>query len=348
MPSFTRAFPSSAQSATEPQPATKFELTSLIKVLPEPTRPPVPVRIDPPQPERQHLQAPSIIPTATNQTAPALVQTASLAPPAPIFTPFVAPSARPAPHSPAQSPPPTRKPAEPAPSLLRRASRAAAAAARFAAIAFVAWFVTVLVLIAAFRYVNPPQSMLMLTQRLGGQTLQHDWVSLEQISTNLRRAVITSEDGKFCRHWGFDFGEIRAAMRSTENYGRGASTITQQLSKNLFLWNGKSYIRKGLEVPLTLAIEALWPKKRILEVYLNIAEWGPGVFGAQAAAQYYYGKPASQLTEREAALLAVSLPNPIARDASDPNPAIARRASTLQSRMRVQGISYCALTPKKN
>lgn len=224
----------------------------------------------------------------------------------------------------------------------------AAASARFSVIAFAAWFVTVMVLIAAFRFINPPQSMLMLTQRLGGQTLQHEWMPLEQVSTNLRRAVITSEDGKFCHHWGFDLGEIRAAMRSTEGFGRGASTITQQLSKNLFLWNGKSYIRKGLEVPLTLAIEALWPKKRILEVYLNIAEWGPGVFGAEAAAQYYYNKPASQLSEREAALLAVSLPNPIARDASDPNPAIARRASTLQARMRVQGISYCALTPRKN
>ncbi len=245
------------------------------------------------------------------------------------------------------SPPQTAKPPAPTPTLLKRLTRHAATAARFAAIAFAAWFVTVMVLIAAFRFINPPQSMLMLTQRLGGQTLQHDWVPLEQVSTNLRRAVITSEDAKFCRHWGFDIGEIRAAMRSTEGYGRGASTITQQLSKNLFLWNGKSYIRKALEVPLTLAIEGFWSKKRILEVYLNFAEWGPGVFGAQAAAEYYYSKPASQLSEREAALLAVSLPNPIARDASDPNPAIARRASTLQARMRIQGISYCALTPKK-
>jgi len=214
------------------------------------------------------------------------------------------------------------------------------------AIVFASWFVTVMALIAIFRVVDPPQSMLMLTKRLGGETLQHEWAALPQISTNLRRAVITSEDSKFCRHWGFDLDEIRTAMARTDGYGRGASTITQQLAKNLFLWPGKSYIRKALEVPLTLAMEAMWSKKRILEIYLNIAEWGPGVFGAEAAAQYYYNKPASKLTERESALLAVSLPNPIARDASDPNPAIARRASTLQARMRVQGISYCALTPK--
>lgn len=338
-PSFARAFPPPAQTGTQPPSAGKFELTSLIKSLPEPART-SPSKS--PQSDAPQLHAPAFIPAAVQPVAPAVP-----IPVAPSFTPFVAPSARPAPYSPAASPPPAAQPATPAPSLLKRVTHYASATARFAAIAFAAWLVTVLVLIAAYRFINPPQSMLMLTQRLSGQALQHEWTPLEQISTNLRRAVITSEDGKFCRHWGFDFGEIRAAMRSTDGFGRGASTITQQLSKNLFLWNGKSYIRKGLEVPLTLAIETLWTKKRILEVYLNIAEWGPGVFGAQAAAQYYYDKPASQLSEREAALLAVSLPNPIARDASDPNPAIARRASTLQARMRVQGISYCALTPKK-
>ena len=358
MPSFTGAFPTPAaqvaQQTAAPS-APKFELTSLIKTLPEPSRPitppPPPTILQPQQAEPAIEHAAPIVPATPAiaplpQTPPAQIRTTITAPPAPSFTPLIAPNARPAPASPSQ----VAKPPAPAPAtlLLNRLTHYASTTARFAAIAFAAWFVTVLVLIAAFRFINPPQSMLMLTQRLGGQTLQHEWTPLEQISTNLRRAVITSEDGKFCRHWGFDLGEIRAAMRSTDGYGRGASTITQQLSKNLFLWNGKSYIRKGLEVPLTLAMEALWSKKRILEVYLNFAEWGPGVFGAEAAAQYYYSKPASQLTEREAALLAVSLPNPIARDASDPNPAIARRASTLQARMRVQGISYCALTPKKN
>ena len=203
---------------------------------------------------------------------------------------------------------------------------------------------TMVALIGLFRFVDPPLSMLMAMQRLSGVELQHDRVPLDRVSNNLRRAVITSEDGKFCNHWGFDLGEIRAAMRSGDGFGRGASTITQQLAKNLFLWPGKSYVRKALEVPLTLAIEATWPKWRILEVYLNIAEWGPGVFGAEAAAQYYFNKPAANLTEREAALLAASLPNPIARDAADPQPGLARKASTLQARMRVAGVSQCVLS----
>jgi monofunctional glycosyltransferase len=232
----------------------------------------------------------------------------------------------------------------PQPTSASRVWSACKTTVKFAGIAFVAWFVTVLALIAAFRFVDPPQSMLMLTKRLSGETLQHDWVPLDKVALNLRRAVITSEDAKFCRHWGFDLGEIRTALASRDGYGRGASTITQQLAKNLFLWPGKSYVRKGLEVPLTLAIEGLWPKRRILEVYLNFAEWGPGVFGAEAASQYYYNKPVAEVSEREAALLAISLPNPIARDASDPGPKVVRRAATLQSRMRIQGVSYCALS----
>ncbi len=218
-------------------------------------------------------------------------------------------------------------------------------AVRWTAIVFGIWLATVLLLIGLFRFVDPPASMLMLTKQLAGETLEHEWVPLDQVAIALRRAVVTSEDAKFCRHWGFDLGEIRAAMRANEGFGRGASTITQQLAKNLFLWPGKSYVRKALEVPLTLAIEATWPKRRILEVYLNIAEWGPGIFGAQAASHYYFNKQVSSATDREAALLAVSLPNPIARDASDPDPAIARRAATLQTRMRVAGISYCVLGP---
>lgn len=218
-----------------------------------------------------------------------------------------------------------------------------ARAARVVVAACLVWFVVVLGLIVAFRFIDPPFSMLMAMKRIGGQTLQHEWVALSKVSPNLRRAVITSEDGKFCRHYGFDVGEIRAAMRSGAGF-RGASTITQQLAKNLFLWPGKSYIRKGLEVPLTIALEALWPKWRIFEVYLNVAEWGEGVFGAEAAAQYYYSKPASDLTEREAALLAVSLPNPLARDASDPEPALARRATTLMARARAAGFSSCVVT----
>ena len=337
--------------------AAKFVLTSLIKTLPEPAPLPLPKLF--PQPE---APASSDLSANIDLPPPLIAGSAvtSAEPAAPAFAPVpvtrvLPPPPAPSLLAPAVSPgidtqlkvPPVYTRAPPAPlkpKLLTRVIHLLATAVKFAAIAFVAWFATVMVLIAAFRYFDPPQSMLMLTKRLSGETLQHEWVPLSRISNSLLRAVITSEDAKFCRHWGFDLGEIRAAMQSSEGYGRGASTITQQLAKNLFLWPGKSYIRKGLEVPLTLAIEGLWPKRRILEVYLNFAEWGPGIFGAESASQYYYNKPAAEVSERQAALLAISLPNPIARDASNPGPAIARRASTLQNRMRVQGISYCALS----
>lgn len=237
---------------------------------------------------------------------------------------------------------PTAPPAAPE-TRTTRALRYARTAARYALIAFCAWFAAVMLAIVLYRFVNPPMSMLMLMQRLTGQSIDQRWIPLEAMSTSLKRAVITSEDGKFCTHWGFDLGEIRAAMRAGEGFGRGASTITQQTAKNLFLWPGKSYVRKALEVPITLAIEATWPKRRILEVYLNIAEWGPGIFGAEAAAHAYFDKRASAVGEREAAQMAVALPNPIQRDPSDPDSSLSRKATTLQARMRAQGIGYCAL-----
>ncbi len=205
------------------------------------------------------------------------------------------------------------------------------------------WLISMLGVIAALRFVDPPGSMLMAMQRLSGQEIKHTWVPLEQVSNTVRRAVMVAEDGKFCQHQGFDFGEIRAAMRAGDGFGRGASTITQQVAKNMFLWPGKSYVRKALEVPLTVAIEAMWSKPRILEVYLSIAEWGPGLFGIEAAAQSYFGRPASQVSERQAALLAVVLPNPIKRDVSDPSPDVQRRAAKIQARMRVTGGLGCGL-----
>jgi monofunctional glycosyltransferase len=215
---------------------------------------------------------------------------------------------------------------------------------RWAIILGFIWLIAMVGLIAALRYVDPPGSALMAMQRLGGQEIEHTWVPLEQVSDSVRRAVMVAEDGKFCRHKGFDFGEIRAAMRAGDGFGRGASTITQQVAKNMFLWPGKSYVRKALEVPLTVAIEAMWSKPRILEVYLNIAEWGPGIFGIEAAAQSYFGRAAAQVSEKQAALLAVALPNPIKRDVSDPSSAVLRRAGTIQARMRVTGGLGCGLS----
>ena len=195
--------------------------------------------------------------------------------------------------------------------------------------------------IAIFRFVDPPGSMLMFAQSLGGQTVDQRWVPLSQVSPFLVRAVIASEDNQFCRHYGIDLREMEAAMEKADQAGdeiaRGGSTITMQVAKNLLLWNSRSYLRKAIEIPLAVGIELMWPKERIMEVYLNIAEWGPGVFGAEAAAQYHFRKPASRLSEREAALLAVGLPNPLVRVPSRPGPNVLRLASVVERRARLVG-----------
>ncbi len=206
-------------------------------------------------------------------------------------------------------------------------------AANVAFLVFVGWFVAVLLLIAVYRFVNPPFSMLMAQQWLTGTSIDKQWVPIERISPNLSRAVIVAEDGRFCDHWGIDFIEMaHAVRRASDGYPRGASTITMQVAKNLFLVPTKSYLRKLVEVPLTFAIELAWPKRRILEIYLNIVEWGPGVFGAEAASRAHFGRPAASLSARQAAQLAVVLPNPIVRDAGSPGPRTSRRASTIQAR----------------
>jgi monofunctional biosynthetic peptidoglycan transglycosylase len=201
----------------------------------------------------------------------------------------------------------------------------------------------VLLLIAAFRFINPPFSMLMALQFMTGTPIHKQWVPIERISPNLTRAVIVAEDGRFCQHWGVDFIEAANAIRrASDGYPRGASTITMQVAKNLFLVPAKSYLRKIVEIPLTFAIELAWPKWRILEVYLNIVEWGPGIFGAEAASQAHFGRPAASLTSRQAAQLAVSLPNPIKRDAGSPGPRTAHRASVIQARAaRTREASAC-------
>jgi monofunctional biosynthetic peptidoglycan transglycosylase len=216
-------------------------------------------------------------------------------------------------------------------------------AAKVAGIVFTAWFCTVLFLIVIYRFINPPFSSLMLQRALTGTSIEQDWVPLRSISPSLRRAVIVSEDGRFCSHWGIDFAEIAAALKRTSGgIPRGASTITMQVAKNLFLWPAKSYVRKIVEVPLTYAIEMLWPKRRILEVYLNIAEWGPGIFGAEAAAQAHFGQSAASLGPRQSAQLAVSLPNPLRRNAGAPGAWTSRRASVIQRRaISMRSASSC-------
>ena len=195
--------------------------------------------------------------------------------------------------------------------------------------------VLIMALLVLYRWVDPPASTLMLGQRLAGTPVSQRWVPLERMSPNLAAAVIASEDGHFCRHHGVDWGELKEAIESSgDGIARGGSTISMQVVKNLFLWPSRSYLRKALEIPLAYAIEVLWPKRRILEIYLNIAEWGPGIFGAEAAARYHFRKPALLLTPREASLLAVSLPNPFERQAGRPGRGTLRLADNLLLRMR--------------
>lgn len=208
-------------------------------------------------------------------------------------------------------------------------------AARLTAFVLAGWLAIVVAIVAVFRFVDPPGSMLMLTQRLGGTAIKHSWVDLDDISKDLVRAVVSSEDTRFCQHWGIDFDEIsKAISRARDGTPRGASTITMQVAKNLFLWPSKSYVRKVLEVPITVTLEVLWPKRRILEVYLNIAEWGPGVFGVEAAARHHFGKAAAKVGAREASLLAVALPNPARRNAGKPGRGTERLARRIEQRAR--------------
>jgi monofunctional biosynthetic peptidoglycan transglycosylase len=166
----------------------------------------------------------------------------------------------------------------------------------------------------------PPISTLMLARWVAFRGVERTYVPLARISPRLVAAVVISEDALFCRHHGVDWGALNEVIIEADEDGpsRGASTITMQTAKNLFLWPQRSTIRKGLEIPLALVLDRAWGKKRVLEVYLNIAEWGPGLFGAEAAARHYFHKSAADLTQREASLLATALPNPILRDASRP------------------------------
>ncbi len=203
--------------------------------------------------------------------------------------------------------------------------------------------------IVLFRFVNPPVSMLMLQQRLAGTTVHRTWVPLERMSPNLLRAVVSSEDARFCQHSGVDWQAVEMAIEEAEREGggpRGASTITMQTVKNLFLWSDRSYVRKAIEMPLAYWMDAVLPKRRILEIYLNVAEWGPGVFGVEAAARHHFNKSAASLNSREAALLAAALPNPYLRRAGRPGPLTRSLASRIQVRMRDAGPLIVCVLPE--
>jgi monofunctional biosynthetic peptidoglycan transglycosylase len=180
-----------------------------------------------------------------------------------------------------------------------------------------------------------PVSTVMLWRRLSGARVERHYVSIARISPSLPLAVIIAEDGRFCSHHGVDFAEIREAIAEADDIDemRGGSTITQQVAKNLFLWQGHSLVRKALEFPLALWIDLVLPKRRVLEIYLNIAEWGPnGEFGVEAGAQRAFGKSARDLTRYQAALLAAVLPNPAERKARQPGPGLRRLAGLYEAR----------------
>jgi monofunctional biosynthetic peptidoglycan transglycosylase len=176
-----------------------------------------------------------------------------------------------------------------------------------------------------------------------GRTQDYQWRPLERISPEIALAVVASEDQKFPRHWGFDLASLWHAVQAGARGERlrGASTLTQQVAKNLFLWQGRSYLRKALEAWISVWLEILWPKQRILEVYLNIAETGYHTFGVEAAAQRYFGRPAETLSREQAALLAAVLPSPRRYQAARPSPfVIQQRDRVLQQMTQLGGIAY--------
>ena len=207
-------------------------------------------------------------------------------------------------------------------------------------------FIVPVVAVALYRLVPPPVTPLMLIRAMAGAPIHQRWVPLSQISPFLMRAVVSSEDARFCFHHGFDFEEIGAALSRFRAGGklRGASTISQQTAKNILLWPNGGFLRKGIEAYITGLIELAWPKSRILEVYLNVIEWGDGVYGAEQAAETHFRKPAAALTRREAALLAAILPNPRVLSVERPTRYIEDRVATIEARMtqvEVPGTSAC-------
>jgi len=203
-----------------------------------------------------------------------------------------------------------------------------------------------IVAVVSLRWINPPVTAFIAeaqaaawSSRDAHYVYRHTWVDLDRISPNLPLAVVASEDQKFPDHWGFDVSAIEKAYALNQHSHRvhGASTISQQVAKNLFLWSGRSYFRKGLEAYFTILIEALWPKRRILEVYLNIAEFGYGTYGAEAAAQRYFRKPASRLSRDDAAVLAAVLPNPERFSAGAPSRYVQQRREWILDQMQALG-----------
>ena len=223
-----------------------------------------------------------------------------------------------------------RKPRGAAPASGGMMLRAALALRRWLRRGLLALLAVVVLLIgwvALYGWVNPPGGLYMLQERQRLGSIRQEWVDLDRMAPVMARSVVAAEDANFCRHFGFDLDAIREALEAGSS--RGASTLTQQVVKNVFLWHGRSWGRKALEAALTPVVEAFWGKRRIIEVYLNVAEFGEGVFGVQAAARHHFDRNAADLTARQAALLAAVLPAPQSRDPTRPTAFLERRARSI-------------------
>lgn len=209
---------------------------------------------------------------------------------------------------------------------------------RLVLVAVVAMFV----LIGLYAVVNPPTTIYIVQEGLRLGEIRRDWRETETISPHMARAIVAAEDANFCNHWGFDMAAIRDALE--DGGGRGASTISQQTVKNVFLWHGRNWFRKALEAAITPVMETIWTKRRILEVYMNVAEFDEGVFGVGAAAPWYFGVDAKDLSATQAARLAAILPNPKGRSAKRPSAFVQKRARSIASgaaTIRADGRSAC-------
>jgi len=213
-------------------------------------------------------------------------------------------------------------------------------------LAVAAWATVTVAVVVLLRWINPPTTTFMIRDRAAalfsgddGYQFRHEWRDWDQISKQAALAVVAAEDQRFAQHVGFDFKQIDKALEDRERGRRvrGASTISQQVAKNLFLWPGQSWFRKGLEAAITVLIELVWPKQRILEVYLNVAEFGRGTWGVQAASQRFFRKDAARLTRPEAALLAAVLPSPKRYRADNPGPYVRKRQAWIERQMVALG-----------
>jgi len=221
---------------------------------------------------------------------------------------------------------------------------------RFLILTFVALSLIIVGLTVLYRFVPPTYSALMLWRMADNTRMDYRWRPLNRISENLAYAVIASEDARFCQHAGVDWREAEKVWRKfrkdINQRPRGASTIPMQVARNLYLWPSRNYLRKALEIPIALLIDAVWPKRRMIEIYLNIVEWGPGIYGAEAASRKYFQRSAQRLTKAQAALLAAALPNPRERNSARPTLKHKRLAISIKRRLKTIKRRATCFSPK--